>query len=122
MTDEEDAEAIRRGYWLRRARVLAGVTLSDAAQTAGLKAGSGSTVSLWERGQRPIKVFQMKRLALRYAVPVTLFTDPPMTDDERLAAAVAEAAALALLDSEAGQGPDHRDDDGLGRSRHRRPA
>ena len=89
MTDVEDRDAVRRGYWLRRAREQARVTLADAAQIAGLAAGSGSTVSLWERGQRPIKVHQMKRLAVRYGVPVSLFTDPPMTDDERLAVAMA---------------------------------
>jgi transcriptional regulator with XRE-family HTH domain len=122
MTDEEDEEAIRRGYWLRRARDNANVTLSDAAQTAGLAAGSGSTVSLWERGLRPIKVHQMKRLALRYGVPVSLFTDPPMTDDERLRSAIAEATRLALVDSSSEPGPDRQDDDGPGPSRRRRQA
>jgi transcriptional regulator with XRE-family HTH domain len=68
MTEDEDRDATRRGYWLRRARLRAGVTLSDAAITAGLAAGSGSTVSLWERGHRGMKVHQMKRLALRYSV------------------------------------------------------
>lgn len=33
----------------------------------------------------------MKRLAVRYGVPVSLFTDPPTTDDERLAQAIAES-------------------------------
>jgi transcriptional regulator with XRE-family HTH domain len=123
MTSEEDAEAVRRGYWLRRARDNAGITLSDAAVTAGLSAGSGSTVSLWERGQRPIKVHQMKRLALRYGVPVTLFTDPPMTDDERLREAIAEATRLALADSSAsGPGPALRVGDGPGSLRRRRQA
>lgn len=122
MTAEEDVEAIRRGYWLRRAREQSGVTLSDAALTAGLGAKSGSTVSLWERGQRGIKVHQMKRLALRYGVPISLFTDPPMTDDERLAEAVAEAARLALLDSEAEAARGPEADGGPGGSRRRRLA
>lgn len=111
MTDQEDLEAVRRGYWLRRARDHAGVTQGDAAATAGLSAGSGSSVSLWERGQRPIKVFQMKRLALRYGVPVSLFTDPPETDDERLAAAVAEGLRLGLAADSTGEEP-HRPGDG----------
>ena len=63
MTDSEDLEARRRGYWLRRARDNASVTLADAAITAGLAPSSGSTVSLWERGTRPIKVHQMKAAA-----------------------------------------------------------
>jgi transcriptional regulator with XRE-family HTH domain len=119
MTQDEDQEAIRRGYWLRRARENSGVTLSDAAVTAGLSASSGSTVSLWERGQRGIKVHQMKRLALRYGVPVSLFTDPPETDDERLRAAIAEATRLALEDaSEVGE--PHRLADGAPAPSHRR--
>jgi len=122
MTSEEDDEAIRRGYWLRRARDNARVTLSDAAVTAGLSAGSGSTVSLWEHGQRPIKVHQMKRLALRYGVPATLFTDPPMTDDERLRDAIAEATRLALVDSSAGEGTRRPADVAPGASRRRQQA
>ncbi len=122
MTDEEDAEAIRRGYWLRRARLNAGITLADAAVTAGLEASSGSTVSLWERGLRGMKVVQMKRLALRYGVSASLFTDPPETDDERLRASIAEATRLALVDSY--EADEHRPptDGGPGPSRRRRQA
>lgn len=114
MTQEEDQEARRRGYWLRRARQRAGVTLSDAALTAGLSSTSGSTVSLWESGQRSIKVIQLTRLAKRYGVPVTMFTDPPITDDERLDAAVADAAALEREDWEAAQEPRPRGAGGRG--------
>lgn len=99
MAEPEDLEAQRRGYWLRRARNNAGVTLADAAVTAGLSAGSGSSVSLWESGARPIKVQQMKRLAARYGVPASLFLNPERTDDERLAEAIADAAALERADS-----------------------
>ena len=122
MTSDEDQEAIRRGYWLRRAREQAGVTQGDAAATAGLASRSASTVSLWERGLRPIKVHQMKRLALRYGVASSLFTDPPTTDNERLAEAVAEAARLALRDSAAEGARGQRDGDGPSGSRHRRLA
>jgi hypothetical protein len=51
-----------------------------------------------------MKVHQMKRLAVRYGVPVSLFTDPPMTDDERLAKAIADAAALEREDSDEAAG------------------
>lgn len=122
MTDAEDVEARRRGYWLRRARTNKGITLSDAAVTAGLAASSGSTVSLWERGERGIKVHQMKRLALRYGVPVSLFTNPPETDDERLRAAIAEATTLALADSSGVGEPDPQVDGEPGPRRHRRQA
>jgi transcriptional regulator with XRE-family HTH domain len=122
MTDLEDLDARRRGYWLRRARDNAGVTLADAAVTAGLQAGSGSTVSLWERGLRPMKVHQMKRLAVRYGVPVGLFTDPPMTDDERLAKAIADAAALEREDSGEAAGARPRAGGGPGESRRRQLA
>jgi len=122
MTDAEDVDAVRRGYWLRRARLNAGVTLSDAAQTAGLGPKSGSTVSLWERGQRGIKVHQMKRLALRYGVSANLFTDPQETDDERLRAAIAEATTLALADAAEEPGPHPLTGGGPGPSRRRRQA
>lgn len=122
MTDAEDVEARRRGYWLRRARDQADVTLSDAAVTAGLGPKSGSTVSMWERGMRPMKVHQMKRLALRYGVPVSLFTDPPETDDERLRDAIAEATRLALADSSEGLGPRPLNGEGPGPSPRRRQA
>jgi len=97
---DEQRDAIRRGYWMKRARVNAGVTLEDAAMTVGLSKKSGSTVSLWEAGKREIKVSQMKRLARRYGVPPALFMNPEMTDDERLLEAVAEATRLALEDSD----------------------
>jgi len=100
MTEIEDAEARRRGYWLRRARVRMGITLADAAVEAGLRPTSGSTVSLWEAGRRPMKVEQMVRLARRYQIPVEWLTNPPLTDDERLAEAVAAAAALEREDWE----------------------
>jgi transcriptional regulator with XRE-family HTH domain len=117
MTDVEDQDAIRRGYWLRRARINADVTLADAAQTAGLSAASGSTVSLWEQGQRPIKVVQLARLARRYGVPISLFTSPPKTDDERLAEAIADAAALEREDSEREGARGRRDDGAPGAAR-----
>jgi transcriptional regulator with XRE-family HTH domain len=120
MTEQEDTEARRRGYWLRRARERARITLEDAAVTAGLERSSGSTVSLWERGMRPIGVMQLNRLARRYGVPVTLFTDPTMTDDERLDQAAAAAQALERGDWEMGHGSPPRDDDGRDGSPRRR--
>lgn len=118
MTDSEEIEAKRRGYWMRRARQNAGVNLDDAAVEAGLKATSGSSVTLWEQGKRPIKVVTMKRLARRYGVPVSLFTNPPMTDDERLAQAIADARELEREDWDEASGPHRQGDDGPAGPRH----
>lgn len=111
MTAEEDLHAVRLGYWLRRVRVQRGETLKSAAVAVGLAATSGSTVSFWERGLRPITVQQLRRLAHFYGVPDTLFTDPPMTDDERLALALADAATLERQDWARGMAADPGDAD-----------
>jgi transcriptional regulator with XRE-family HTH domain len=108
MTRHEDLEAKRRGYWLRHARLRRGVTLADAAETAGLAPGSGSTVSLWERGLRPISLLQRKRLAIRYGVPVSWFVDPPMTDEERLTEAIEASVALVPDDAAVEAAADER--------------
>lgn len=106
VTSEEELQARRLGYWLRRVRERRGESLKSAAIAAGLAASSGSTVSMWEHGRREISVQQLRRLARFYAVPVRLFTDPPMTDEERLDGALADAAALERGDwaGEAGPG------------------
>lgn len=102
MTAEEEQHAKRLGYWLRRVREQRGETQTSAALACGLSAKSGSTVSMWEHGQRPITVAQLRRLAHFYRVPEELFIAPPMTDDERLADALADAATLERQDWEAG--------------------
>jgi transcriptional regulator with XRE-family HTH domain len=102
MTEEEDRHARRLGYWLRSVREARQIALKDAAVAAGLSAKSGSTVSFWEHGKRPIKVQHLRRLALYYRVPESLFTDPPMTDEERLAAVLSDAEALERGDWDAG--------------------
>lgn len=94
VTSEEELHAQRLGYWLRRVREQRGESQKSAALAAGLAASSSSTVSKWESGERPISVQTLRRLAKFYAVPVDLFMSPPMTDDERLAAALADAGAL----------------------------
>jgi transcriptional regulator with XRE-family HTH domain len=117
VTSEEDQHARRLGYWLRRVRERRGVSLKSAAVAAGLAASSGSTVSKWEHGERPISVRELRRLARFYDVPEALFIDPPTTDEERLEAALADAAALERADwaREQGQGPEADDVPGAGR-------
>lgn len=80
---------------------------------AGLSAGSGSTISLWERGQRPIKHIHLYRLARHYGVPLSFFTHPAKTDDERLDEALADAARLEREDWESGPGAGRADAGGL---------
>jgi transcriptional regulator with XRE-family HTH domain len=79
----------RRAYWLRAARANdpRRPTLAAAAKVAGLKEGSGSVVSLWERNATPEgpKDSQLRRLAAFYGLPFSLFSEPPETDEERLA-------------------------------------
>lgn len=79
----------RTAWWLRTCRLTdpREPPLAAVATAAGLGAGSGSVVSLWERNRAPNgpKLDQLHRLAAYYGVPVTLFTNPPATDEERLA-------------------------------------
>jgi transcriptional regulator with XRE-family HTH domain len=102
VTHDEEVHARRLGYWLRRVRLRRGVTLSSAALAAGLRATSGSTVSLWERGQREMTVQDLRRLAGFYGVPEGFFTHPQKTDEERLSEALAAAEALERQDWEEG--------------------
>lgn len=112
VTRDEEQDAQRLGYWLRRVREKRGETLSSAAIGAGLAAGSGSTISLWERGQRPIKRMHLYRLARHYGVPPSFFTHPQKTDDERLDEALADASRLEQQDWEEGLGEAPGDGDG----------
>ena len=98
VTDDEALQQKRRGYWLRRAREAAGFTLATAAELAGLSAGSGSTVTHWEKGDRPIKVIHLERLARAYGVPISFFMRPEITDDERLDVAIQSASDAERAD------------------------
>ena len=60
-------------------------------------------MSLWERGERPIKRVHLYRLAAFYGVQPEFFTHPEKTDDERLDEALADAGELERRDWEAGQ-------------------
>jgi len=119
VTDEETLQQKRRGYWLRRARLKAGLTLAAASEAAGLSAGSGSTVSRWEEGTREIKVIHLERLARAYDVTLDWLMRPEKTDDERLDEAIRSAAAAERADSAEAGDRDPRADDELGDSRRR---
>jgi len=99
--DDERRKAVRRGYWLKLARDQAGMTLSGAAQAAGLGPKSGGVVSRWESGERDPKMGQLERMAAAYGVPAAFFVEPEPTDVERLARAkMGQVDAVALEQSE----------------------
>ena len=79
----------RLAYWLRMCRETdpRKPTLAAVAVAAGLSRGSGSVVSQWENNLtvNPPKLPQLQRLSAFYGVPLSLFTEPPETDEERLA-------------------------------------
>lgn len=122
VTDDEAQQQMRRGYWLRRARDRAGLTLAAAAEAAGLSPGSGSTVTHWEQGDRPIKVIHLERLARAYGVPLAVFMQPELTDDERLDQAIQSASDAERADWERAGVPSRPTDGALGVERHRRSA
>lgn len=92
----------RTAWWLKTVRETdpRGTTLSQAAVAAGLSPKSGSVVSHWENNDAVTgpKLRQLERLAEFYRVPLTLFTEPPETDQER--AARYRQLALEALDEE----------------------
>lgn len=98
MTPEETQRARRRGYWMKRAREHAAMTLAAAVHAAGLAEGSGSTVSRWEAGTLAPRIDQLERLAEVYRVPISLFTEPAETDDERLDRLMHDAAERERAD------------------------
>jgi len=96
----------RRGWWIRVAREGRGITLAALAEAAGYQGGQG-TVSLWERGERPVPSGKFPVLAETLGLPAAYLVNPPMTDEERLAAAVRAAEEQERRDweSEEGGGP-----------------
>ena len=120
----------RQAWWLRVCRETdpRKPKLDEIAEAAGLKPGSGSVVSLWERNRTISgpKLEQLVRLAAYYGVPLSLFTEPPETDEERVATyrqLALGAIAIAEQDSEAEAGePDRDGDDQPDGKRRRRSA
>lgn len=107
MPTEEELELRRRrrAWWLRVAR--AGMNQTGVATAIGLSEKSGSTIGDWERGVSEPSLRQLEQLAALYGVPVTLFVNPPRTDEERLdeivQLAAAEERADYLTESERGR-------------------
>lgn len=103
MTEDEIATIRRRrGYWLRLARERADMDQNSVARELGMSPKSGTSVLAWEKGTRSPSIDQLQQLALIYGVPVSTFTEPQLTDEERLDQLVAGAGALEREDWEAG--------------------
>lgn len=92
----------RRAHWLRLARN--GMSQAGAAEMVGLSPKSASTISDWENAVADPSLLQLERLAGIYGVPLSLFTDPPETDEERLARIRRLAGEQEQRDSEEGEG------------------
>lgn len=72
----------RQSWWLIAARLVSGRTQGDASAALGFAASS--SYGDLERGVRAASLRQLAILATLYEVPLSLFTEPPMTDEERL--------------------------------------
>lgn len=123
MTEEENQrERRRRGYWLRLARLQADLNQNEVARRLGMSDRSGTTVLAWEQGRRDPRATVLRQLAAIYAVPSSLFIDPPKTDEERLDEIVQLAGAAERADAEAGRDRSRGADDEPGALPGRRTA
>lgn len=90
-----EAAAIRKkifGVLMRNARIRAGMSIKDAAQSTGF---SSSAISDYEYGRRDISLPQLEVLAYMYRVPVTYFwSDEPIPENEDRDLPVEEAIEL----------------------------
>ena len=120
--EELAAQRRRRGYWIRRARERKEMKLDTVAKALGYAEGSTSTISLWESGKRPVPSDKLESLAALLDLPARFLVKPPMTDSERLDAAVAEASALESEDWDSGVAQDPEDGGEPGGERRRRSA
>lgn len=102
-TEDELARRTRRiAWWLHVARRVRGRTQEDVATYLSLKAGT--SVGDFERGTTTPSLKQLALLAALYEVPLALFTDPPMSDEERLLDSATGAATLESEDWAVEQG------------------
>lgn len=100
----------RRGWWIRVAREQQGMNVETLADELGYVDGKG-TISLWEKGKRPVPSGKFPRLAELLSLPDRYLVRPPRTDEERLAAAIADGSAREHEDSEEAGEQAPEDDD-----------
>lgn len=101
---DDQVYARRLGFWLRMARERAGKSQAGAAEFLGFSAKSKSTISDYENAVTVPSLQVLRRLAEWYGMPLSVFTDPEPTPEERLDAVANAAAALEREDWEAGEG------------------
>jgi transcriptional regulator with XRE-family HTH domain len=97
--EEQLATRRRRGYWIKRARERQDLTLEAVAGSLGYSPKSISTISRWEDGTRPVPSDKLEPLARLLSLPAAWLINPPLTDEERLDAAVSAAADLEREDA-----------------------
>jgi len=114
MPDDDEAYAKRVGFWLRMARERAGKSQAGAAEHLGFSSKSKSTISDYENGVTLPSLKVLRRLAAWYEVPLTVFTQPEPTIEERLDEIVQLASAAEQRDwAQAGErGPAVDDEPG----------
>jgi len=104
MTDQDrEAVRVRRGYWIRLGRRAKGWTLKELGAALGYEGDVTGNLSKWESGDRPVPSDMFTPVARALGLPPLYLVNPPMTDEERLDAAMREAADLEREDWEAGE-------------------
>jgi transcriptional regulator with XRE-family HTH domain len=99
MTDEQrDAVRRRRGYWVRLARRNKGLGLKEFGHALGYTGNVTGNLSKWETGDRPIPSDMFEPIARVVGLPPNFLVRPPLTDEERLDAAIRLAAEQELQD------------------------
>jgi transcriptional regulator with XRE-family HTH domain len=122
-TDEElERRRQRRAWWLRVAREQRGLSQAGVADSVGLSKKSASTVGDWERNVSEPSLRQLELLAVVYDVPISLFIEPPETDEERFQQLAARAVVAAEAAAEGEPAPGLSADEQPGGEPHRRTA
>lgn len=123
MTDQERAAVrARRGYWIRLGRKARGWTQKQLGVALGYGENATGNLSKWESGERPVPSDMFTPLARALGLPPRYLISPPLTDQERLDAAIAAASALETEDWDAGEDRYPADDDEPGDEPGRRIA
>jgi transcriptional regulator with XRE-family HTH domain len=76
------------------------MTLDTFGERVGYGPKSGSVVSRWESGDRPVPSDRFTRIAAAIDLPAEYLVNPPLTDLERLEELARAAIALEQLDWE----------------------
>lgn len=97
---EKAATRRRRGYWVRIARERKGWTQKELAHALGYNGSQTGNLSKWESGERPIPSDLFAPLAQALDLPADFLVNPPLTDEDRLDAAIQSGIAAEQRDWE----------------------